>query len=62
MNIKIAYDDTLIEEIAARFDLSDPNKRALQAVVKAVVAANGTSPRSSPISPQVSARRFSCLR
>ena len=41
MTIDITYDDTLIEEIAARFDLRDPNKRALQAVVKAVVAANG---------------------
>lgn len=42
MTIDIAYDDTLIEEIAARFDLREPNKRALQAVVKAVVAAGGS--------------------
>lgn len=41
MTIHIAYDEALIEEIAARFDLRDPNRRALQAVVKAAVAADG---------------------
>jgi type III restriction enzyme len=41
MTIEITYDDTLIEEIAARFDLRDPNKRALQAVVRAVESAGG---------------------
>jgi type III restriction enzyme len=41
MIIEITYDDTLIEEIAARFDLRDPNKRALQAVVRAVESAGG---------------------
>ena len=35
MTIDIEYDDTLIEEIAARLDLRDPNKRALEAVVAA---------------------------
>lgn len=35
MTIAITYDDMLIEEIAARFDLRDPNKRALEAVVAA---------------------------
>lgn len=42
MTIEITYDDTLIEEIAARFDLRDPNKRALKAVVRAVESAGGT--------------------
>lgn len=41
MTIEITYDDTLIEEIAARFDLRDPNRRALQAVVRAVESAGG---------------------
>jgi type III restriction enzyme len=41
MMIDIAYDEALIEEIAARFDLRDPNRRALQAVVKAVAAPGG---------------------
>ncbi|MFP5254146.1 MAG: hypothetical protein ACLGH4_10165 [Actinomycetes bacterium] len=41
MTIEITYNDTLIEEIAARFDLRDPNKRALQAVVRAVESAGG---------------------
>ena len=34
MTFDIAYDEALIEEIAARFDLRDPNKRALATLVK----------------------------
>ncbi|NCD19933.1 MAG: hypothetical protein EOL89_08120 [Actinobacteria bacterium] len=41
MTVKLAYDESLILEIASRFDLRDPNKRALDAVVKAIIAANG---------------------
>ena len=41
MTLEITYDETLIEEIAARFDLRDPNMRALQAVVRAIVDADG---------------------
>jgi type III restriction enzyme len=36
MTVDINYDDALINEIAARFDLRDPNKRALEAVVKSL--------------------------
>jgi type III restriction enzyme len=39
--VEITYDETLIHEIAARFDLRDPNRQALQAVVKAIDEANG---------------------
>lgn len=33
MPVSVTYDDALVEEIAARFDLRDPNKRALAAIV-----------------------------
>lgn len=36
MQVDISFDEALINEIAARFDLRDPNKRALEAVVKAL--------------------------
>lgn len=38
MTVDITYDEALINEIAARFDLRDPNKRALEAVVKALAS------------------------
>jgi type III restriction enzyme len=41
MSAAITYDEELIQEIAARFDLRDPNRLALQAVVKAISAAKG---------------------
>lgn len=41
MPVDITYDDGLLDEIAARFDLRDPNKRALKAVVKAIEDAGG---------------------
>ncbi|AQP52269.1 DEAD/DEAH box helicase [Tessaracoccus flavescens] len=41
MALEITYDEALIEEIAARFDLRDPNKNALSAVVQKI--ANGGS-------------------
>lgn len=37
----ITFDEVLIEEIAARFDLRDPNKRALAAVVQRIADADG---------------------
>lgn len=36
MTVKIAYDEALIEEIAARFDLRDPNKNALATIVQRI--------------------------
>ncbi|WP_425310712.1 DEAD/DEAH box helicase family protein [Ammonicoccus fulvus] len=36
MAVEITYDEALIEEIAARFDLRDPNKNALAAVVQKI--------------------------
>lgn len=36
MTLDITYDQALIEEIAARFDLREPNKNALSAVVRRV--------------------------
>ncbi|MFC7403459.1 DEAD/DEAH box helicase [Citricoccus sp. GCM10030269] len=36
MSVDITYDAALIEEIAARFDLRDPNKRALSALVERI--------------------------
>ncbi|MGK5171817.1 DEAD/DEAH box helicase family protein [Geodermatophilus sp. CPCC 205761] len=39
--MEITYDEALIFEIAARFDLREPNRRALDAVVQAIVAAGG---------------------
>lgn len=41
MTVAIEYDEALIEEISARFTLRDPNRRALAAVVQALVAAGG---------------------
>ena len=35
MAVDITYDEALIEEIAARFDLRDPNKNALATIVGA---------------------------
>ena len=32
MAVDITYDEALIEEIAARFDLRDPNKNALATI------------------------------
>lgn len=34
--MNISYDEALIEEIAARFDLRDPNKNALSAIVRKI--------------------------
>lgn len=39
MSFEITYDDVLIEEIAARFDLREPNKNALSEIVRRI--ANG---------------------
>ncbi|MDP2712555.1 MAG: DEAD/DEAH box helicase family protein [Solirubrobacteraceae bacterium] len=36
MTVDITHDDALIAEVAARFDLREPNRRALDAVVKAL--------------------------
>ena len=41
MTLSIAYDESLLDEVAARFDLRDPNKAALEAVVKALAEAGG---------------------
>lgn len=41
MTVEISFDAALIEEIAARFDLREPNKGALQQVVRAIVEARG---------------------
>ncbi len=41
MSVEITYDEVLIEEIAARFDLREPNKNALSEIVRRI--ANGTS-------------------
>lgn len=41
MSVEINYDNVLIEEIAARFDLREPNKNALSEVVRRI--ADGTS-------------------
>lgn len=38
--IDVQLDDALVEEIAARFDLRDPNKRALRAIVERLSEAN----------------------
>lgn len=42
MTVEISYDYALIEEIAARFDLREPNKRALDAVVRKIAEAGGS--------------------
>lgn len=39
---EITYDEALLLEIAARFDLREPNRLALAEVVKAIVAADGS--------------------
>lgn len=36
MAVDITYDEALIEEIAARFDLRDPNKNALTEIVQRI--------------------------
>ncbi|QCU79569.1 hypothetical protein E7744_14695 (plasmid) [Citricoccus sp. SGAir0253] len=41
MSVDITYDEALIEEIAARFDLRDPNKRALSALVDRISQSAG---------------------
>ena len=38
---QITYDQALINEIAARFDLRDPNREALEAVVDAIAKSDG---------------------
>lgn len=40
MTVEITYDKDLIDEIAARFDLRDPNQRALEAVVRGLANAS----------------------
>lgn len=40
--MEFAFDGALIDEIAARFDLRDPNRQALEAVVKALVEDGAT--------------------
>lgn len=40
----LAYDETQVEEIAARFDLRDPNRRGLHALTKALDEAKGPTP------------------
>lgn len=42
MSVELTYDEALIQEIAARFDLRDPNRRALEAVIKTIVANDET--------------------
>lgn len=39
--MEITYDETIIYEIAARFDLREPNRQALEAVIAAIVKADG---------------------
>lgn len=41
MPVNITYDEALLDEVAARFDLREPNKRALKSVVKAIEEAGG---------------------
>lgn len=41
MALQITYDQALINEIAARFDLRDPNRKALEAVVDAIAKSSG---------------------
>lgn len=41
MAVEITYDEALLGEIAARFDLRDPNRKALEALVEAIAAADG---------------------
>src|SRR4051794_25793360 len=41
MTVTVTYDRALINEIAARFDLRDPNRRALEAVIKGLAEAAG---------------------
>jgi type III restriction enzyme len=41
MTVTVTYDEALVDEIAARFDLREPNKRALRDIVKAIDEADG---------------------
>lgn len=41
MSVDITYDEALIEEIAARFDLRDPNKRALSVLINRISKGTG---------------------
>lgn len=41
MTLDLTYDESLVLEIASRFDLRDPNTRALDEVVRAIVSAHG---------------------
>src|SRR4051794_32036287 len=44
-SVALSFDQPLINEVAARFDLRDPNKRALEAVVEAISGIpTGTTP------------------
>jgi type III restriction enzyme len=40
-SVSIEYDEALVMEIAARFDLREPNRKALDTLVKRIVEANG---------------------
>lgn len=42
MAVQITYDEALLAEVAARFDLRDPNRKALAAVVRAIADHYGT--------------------
>ncbi|WP_454149363.1 DEAD/DEAH box helicase family protein [Microbacterium lacticum] len=42
MTVQITYDEALLEEIAARFDLREPNRLALEKIVRAIEVADGT--------------------
>ncbi|MDN5893932.1 MAG: DEAD/DEAH box helicase family protein [Nocardioides sp.] len=41
MAVQITYDAPLLAEIAARFDLREPNRKALETIVQSIVDANG---------------------
>lgn len=41
MRVEITYDEPLLAEIAARFDLREPNRKALGALVHSIAEANG---------------------
>ncbi|WP_322411138.1 DEAD/DEAH box helicase [Microbacterium invictum] len=42
MAVQITYDEALLAEIAARFDLREPNRLALERIVRAIEVADGT--------------------
>ncbi len=41
MTVNVTFDQALVNEVAARFDLRDPNRRALEAVVRALADGDG---------------------